>query len=390
VDHSNPLGVADIVVTGRRRNVLTSSIEAPRMRDEQTLDVDVVEYPWHEGSDATLRELAGGREAILDSDPRVSDQIVRMRMVLDERAQDQLRAVGRDTAAALAHVADQVVPGMTEDEVAGYITMALRSRGLVPHVLLAATDERIRRYRHALPFGATIDRRVMLVTSAERHGLYANITLIRNFEEPDAETQRRMDACQSILAQAHDATRPGGRWRTSSRTFRAAMPTPASLNEWRLHHQGGSTGYRSRETIATPDTHDEIEAGMAFAWNPSITGAKDRRDVPSLAAGACRRLRALTISGARSRACAATALRPVVAEVQLQSVLAIVRERAPRAQVPRRRNHRHPADATEGEYQRQRTRGVLDRVTAGDFADCGHVRHRPFLRHLLGLRQPAG
>jgi Xaa-Pro dipeptidase len=274
VDHSNPLGVADIVVTADAEYVLTSSIEAPRMRDEQTLDVDVVEYPWHEGSDATLRELAGGREAILDSDPRVSDQIVRMRMVLDERAQDQLRAVGRDTAAALAHVADQVVPGMTEDEVAGYITMALRSRGLVPHVLLAATDERIRRYRHALPFGATIDRRVMLVTSAERHGLYANITLIRNFEEPDAETQRRMDACQSILAQAHDATRPG---RTLADVFADIQSFYADAgfpDEWRLHHQGGSTGYRSRETIATPDTHDEIETGMAFAWNPSITGAK--------------------------------------------------------------------------------------------------------------------
>jgi len=92
------------------------------------------------------------------------------------------------------------------------VELARAGRLSDPDVLAAQarrmlTDERIRRYRHPLPFGATIDRRVMLVTSAERHGLYANITLIRDFEEPDAETQRRMDACQSILAQAHDATR---------------------------------------------------------------------------------------------------------------------------------------------------------------------------------------
>jgi Xaa-Pro aminopeptidase len=163
---------------------------------------------------------------------------------------------------------------MTEHEVAGLIGAALRSHGLVPDVLLAATDERIRRYRHAIPTNATVERRVMLVTSAERHGLYANITVIHNFDVPDAETRTRMDACQAILTRAHDATRPG---RTLADVFADIQRFYADAgfpDEWRLHHQGGSTGYRSRETIATPDTHDEIVAGMAFAWNPSITGAK--------------------------------------------------------------------------------------------------------------------
>jgi Xaa-Pro dipeptidase len=34
------------------------------------------------------------------------------------------------------------------------------------------------------------------------------------------------------------------------------------------------TGYVSREVIATPRTNQEIQIGQAFAWNPSITGAK--------------------------------------------------------------------------------------------------------------------
>jgi antitoxin VapB len=261
-------------VTGDAEYVVTSSIEAPRMRDEQAVGWNVVEYPWHEGGDATLRELADGREAILDSDPRVRDAIARLRVVLDEQAQEQLRAVGRDTAAALAHTAELVVQGMSEDEAAGLLALSLRSRGLVPHVLLAASDARIRRYRHALPHGDVIEKRVMLVTSAERHGLYANITLIHDFEETDPETRRRMEACNEILSRAREATKPG---RTLADVFGDIQRFYADAgfaDEWRLHHQGGSTGYHSRETIATPDTHDEISAGMAFAWNPSITGAK--------------------------------------------------------------------------------------------------------------------
>jgi Xaa-Pro aminopeptidase len=274
VDHSNPLGVADVVVTPDAHCVVTSSIEAPRMRDEQAVGYDIVEYPWHEGPEHALRELAAGREAILDSDPRVREDIKRLRLVLDQRAQEQLREVGQDTAAALRDAAEQVAPGMTEHEAAGMLGFALRSRGLVPHVLLAATDARIRRYRHALPFGAEIEKRVMLVTSAERHGLYANITLIRDFDQPDPETARRMQVCSEILARAHEATRPG---RTLADVFgdiQGFYADAGFAEEWRLHHQGGSTGYRSRETIATPATDEEIRPGMAFAWNPSITGAK--------------------------------------------------------------------------------------------------------------------
>ncbi len=34
------------------------------------------------------------------------------------------------------------------------------------------------------------------------------------------------------------------------------------------------TGYASREIIATPAAHQEIHTGQAFAWNPSLAGAK--------------------------------------------------------------------------------------------------------------------
>src|SRR3954465_9767004 len=60
VDHASQLGVADVLVTADAVAVLASSIEAPRMRAEQAAGLDVVEFPWHEGPEATLSELANG------------------------------------------------------------------------------------------------------------------------------------------------------------------------------------------------------------------------------------------------------------------------------------------------------------------------------------------
>jgi Xaa-Pro aminopeptidase len=115
----------------------------------------------------------------------------------------------------------------------------------------------------------------MLVASAERGGLYANLTRIVELDDPDPELARRLSASEEILRRMREeATRPG---RTLAEAFADCTRFYAEAgfpDEWRLHHQGGTTGYGSREVIATPATPDPIVAGNAFAWNPSITGAK--------------------------------------------------------------------------------------------------------------------
>jgi antitoxin VapB len=76
------------------------------------------------------------------------------------------------------------------------------------------------------------------------------------------------------MAEMVDATREGA---TLGSVFAAAQRTYKAVgfpDEWRLHHQGGSIGYGARERIAVPGDSTSIRAGMAFAWNPSITGAK--------------------------------------------------------------------------------------------------------------------
>lgn len=198
-----------------------------------------------------------------------------LRRTLDPDAAEQLRAVGRDTTEALAEAALAVAPGVNELELAAEIAASCRRRGLSSPVLLAAADDRIAGYRHALPFGATIERRAMLVVSAERGGLYANLTRFVELEEPTAELTRRQNAADEILERMRlEATRPGSALADAFAACRGFYRDAGYPDEIRLHHQGGLTGYASREVIATPDTRHVIGVGQAFAWNPSIAGAK--------------------------------------------------------------------------------------------------------------------
>src|SRR5215218_3677787 len=60
VDHVAPEGVADLIVRRDSLLVLTSTSEAPRMRAEQTPDIEVAEYPLREDRAAARREVVGG------------------------------------------------------------------------------------------------------------------------------------------------------------------------------------------------------------------------------------------------------------------------------------------------------------------------------------------
>lgn len=279
VDRSVPLGVASVLVTADAEYIVTDNIEGVRMRREETPGFEVVEHPWYEGPARTLRELMGG--SLLGTDHRlegaqeVSEKIAPLRYILDADATEDYRRAGAATSAAMEEAAASVDSGAAEEEVAAALTSACRRLGLMTPVILVAADERIASYRHPIPRGATIERRAMLVVCAESGGLYVSLTRFVELEEPDGEIRRRQEACGEILRRMREeVTRPG---RTLAdafadcKTFYAEAGFP---EEWRLHHQGGVAGYAAREIVASDETAQEIHTGQAFAWNPSITGAK--------------------------------------------------------------------------------------------------------------------
>jgi Xaa-Pro dipeptidase len=280
-------GAASILVTSTDVLVISPNIEAERIRTEELggLAVDVVAVPWWE-PEALQREAVRRARGQPLTDADLEVDLVPLRSVLAPVEEQRMAVIGEAVRVALDGTMTSLEDGTTElDAVAELESRLARYRS---PVLLAAADERIEQFRHPLPTGRAARRRLMVVVVAERWGLHVAATRIAELVPPDAELSRRIELTGRVEAAMHDATRPGA---TLGDVFAAAQHAYADAgvpDEWRLHHQGGTIGYQGRERIAVPADPTPIETAMAFAWNPSITGAK-AEDTFVLAPGGQRR-----------------------------------------------------------------------------------------------------
>jgi antitoxin VapB len=145
-------------------------------------------------------------------------------------------------------------------------------------VVLVPGDERQRIHRHPLPTDARLGRHALLAITAEREGLHVSLTRLVSFRPAPGELQRLVRAAAEVDAAMLQASIPG---KTTGEVLRAAADeyvTQGFPGEWRLHHQGGLTGYRGREVFALPDEPTPLPSSCAVAWNPSITGGAKSED----------------------------------------------------------------------------------------------------------------
>jgi Xaa-Pro aminopeptidase len=132
------------------------------------------------------------------------------------------------------------------------------------------STRRLPLYRHATPSGEPIGQRAMLVFCARRHGLYANLTRFVSFGPANAEQPELL----AVEATGLDAIKPGASLSSVYFALEQAYRHGLKPDAIKQHHQGGITGYLSREIVATPYTATELATGMAFAFNPSWVGVK--------------------------------------------------------------------------------------------------------------------
>ncbi|GIW25411.1 Xaa-Pro peptidase family protein [Meiothermus sp.] len=246
-------------VTPEALRLHASQIEAARLFDEETPGLEVLRYPWY--SPPTPQ---GPNDLEHDLTP--------LRLVLSPEEQARYRALGLDAATALGESLRFADPGWSEYDLAGAISEELLSKGIQPLVLLVAGEERLFRYRHPLPKQRPLGRLFMGVICGRRHGLFANVSRLRSFGHPEAKTLNEQ-VCQ-VEAAALEASRPGATLGEVLEAVRSAYQAIGRAEEFENHHQGGLTGYKSREVLARPGNPTRLEVGMALAWNPSLPGAK--------------------------------------------------------------------------------------------------------------------
>lgn len=125
----------------------------------------------------------------------------------------------------------------------------------------------------------------MIVVCARRGGMIASFSRIVSSGAIPDELRRRTLAAARVNAQLLAATQNNV---SGADLFRLAARTYAAEgleNEELLHHQGGATGYRTRDWIAHPACAERVQLQQAFAWTPSVTGTKVEETCIAFAGG---------------------------------------------------------------------------------------------------------
>lgn len=279
VAQGSEAAVCQLLLTrdGKRYYVAPNN-EAARLAEEEFagLGYEAVVYPWHDNAGEQVRELAGGKALIADMAwPEAKTvSLGPMRAPLLKPEIERLRVLSRGTAAATVEVLNGLKPGVSEQEMAARVAAALLERGITPTVLLMGVDERIYRYKHAVPRAGVLKRYGMLNVCARRQGLVVSITRFVHFGAMPEELAAAFEAAGQIHAEILHATREGA---VSGEIFgaaRRAYAAAGAADEIELHHQGGPCGYTERDWVITPCGVERVTAPQAFAYNPSLRGAK--------------------------------------------------------------------------------------------------------------------
>jgi Xaa-Pro aminopeptidase len=289
VDLSREVGNGALLIRNDgKRFVLANRIEMPRLLSEELVgeEFEPVEFPWEEekASPAFLSTLALtllGKGATLGSDVglgpgtvAVEAAVARCRYQLTGSEVERFRSLASDAAQAIGNLARKLTPGETELEVARRVADALATHSIRAVVNLVAADERIQKYRHPLPTHRRWKKIIMIVVCAQRGGMIASLTRIVSSDAIPDELHRRTLAAAQVNAQLMAATQPGSSGSDLYQLAARAYAEAGFENEERLHHQGGATGYRTRDWVAHPACSERVQVNQAFAWNPSVTGTK--------------------------------------------------------------------------------------------------------------------
>jgi len=272
-------GVASLLVTAAgKRYYFTTENEAPRLHDEEfrALDFEPVLFPWYaDDTTAAASKLAGGPLGSDTPGPGLTPvNLYPLRAALSETEIARYRWLGAETADATVEALHQVEPGLSEYDLEAITAAGLLRRGILPSVALYAVDDRILKYKHAVPRGKRLKHYAMLNLCSRKWGLAISITRFIYFGTLPPDLAANFEAAAQVNAALMNATRPGA---TSAHLFSVAQAAYAAQGfpgEEQFHHQGGPTGYGEREWVATPAGTETVVNNQAFAWNPSIRGGK--------------------------------------------------------------------------------------------------------------------
>ncbi len=276
-----------LIMRDGKKYLLCTGSEAGRMMDESLKDLgyELKMYNWYETNpvkdvrESVIKEISPkgkiGSDVPFPGTVLMSDEFKPLRFSLTDTELKRYKWLGEQCTEAVENVCKAIKPGMDEYELEAMTAIELRSRGIFPTVLLTAVDERIFKYRHALPGGAVLKDYAMINIVAEKWGMPIAVTRFVYFADKlPAELENKLKQSAIVMAKYEEATQSGKPLAEIFEECKKWYADAGFEGEWMKHHQGGAIGYDDREYVIYPGIGGTVQNNQGFAWNPTITGAK--------------------------------------------------------------------------------------------------------------------
>lgn len=279
---NTPEGVCKLLVLKDDIVLIVNQMEEKRIIEEEMAYIDhpfqVVTLDWFEDDTAHIQTLTKdkriGSDIQMDGFEWIEPDLSQVRSILSASQLRQYETLCHETAVIVESVCKEIVPGQTEHEIASLAAQKAIAQGMTIEVLLVATDDRIHQYRHPIPTDKKLQKHALVVLCAERHGLVANVTRSVYFGQLPKELEENKERLARIDTVMNAATRPGKTLGDVLKAGIAQYEKEGFPDSWKKLHQGGKTGFVSREIIAVPSSKEEIQLHHVFTWNPSLPGLK--------------------------------------------------------------------------------------------------------------------
>jgi Xaa-Pro dipeptidase len=278
--------ICKLLVTINGLYLIGNNVDIPLIFEEGIEDPNIKKliklkiYNWQEADEENeyihdlLMNGRYGSDNKMENTEYIGDALYNFRTILSNEEIKRYRILGQQVAIDLEEVIRNVKKGDSELEIAGKLMSRLFPKEILPVVLLVAVDERAYKYRHPIPTSKRLEKMALISVCGKKDGLIASATRALHFGEPQGELIQRHKAAVKIEAQLINSTRPGENLASILQRGVETYEKEGYKDEWKLHFQGGVTGYNTREHKATLRSIDVVHKYQAFAWNPSISGTK--------------------------------------------------------------------------------------------------------------------
>lgn len=277
--------VCFFLVTKNKIFIIGPSMDVALISDEEikikcSQEIERIEFDWFDtdGLKKYLNKLEKENKYAADSErvgfKNLSKELLALRTKLSQEEQLRYKELGLASAIVLEDVVKNIKYGQSELEVAAILHNRFVRKEIDPLVVLIGSDNRAEKYRHPLPTKKLIKKYAVVSICTRKDGLITSATRSVHLGKISTALKKKHQSVTRIDAELIRSTKIGYNLNDILEKGINAYKKEGFKDEWKLHFQGGLTGYSTREKKVNLFTKGIVEEGNAFAWNPTITGVK--------------------------------------------------------------------------------------------------------------------